>query len=232
MGQRVPTQPVIAVAAPLRKHVIEMLRESITSFDYQPGERLYEGELMKRYGVSRTVIREALRHLEAQGLIDLVPNQGPVVAVLTRNEAEQLYEVRRVLESMAAELCAVRALPRQKKALARGINQVAAVYGKRKLTDELRAKDKFYQILLDGTGNEMLASMFTMIQARAQLLRGMSLQRTGRAQESLAELRSVVEAIERGNAVAAREAAIRHVDNARDAAFEMLATTANREEIG
>jgi GntR family transcriptional regulator, trigonelline degradation regulator len=217
------------VAAPLRKQVAQMIREAITSFEFQPGLRLYEGELTKRYGVSRTVIREALRHLEAEGLIELVPNQGPVVATLTFNEAKELYEVRLALESMAAGLCASRGLPRQKRALAKALAEVEAVYSKSELADELRAKDHFYRVLLEGAGNQMLASMFMMIQARAQLLRGMSLQRPGRTRESLEELRSVVSAIQRGDADAARECATLHVNAARDAALEALEAQASDE---
>ena len=75
----------------------------------------------------------------------------------------------------------------------------------------------------------MLASMFMMIQARAQLLRGMSLQRPGRTRESLEELRSVVSAIQRGDADAARECATLHVNAARDAALEALEAQASDE---
>ena len=69
---------VHVVAAPLRMQVIGLLRESILTFQYVPGQRLVERELCDRYGVSRTVIREALRHLEADGLVELAPNRGPV----------------------------------------------------------------------------------------------------------------------------------------------------------
>ena len=81
-------------AAPLRRQVLLELRQSIILGRLNPGERLVERELISMMGVSRTVIREALRQLESEGLVAIIPNKGPVVRALTLEEAQDLYVIR------------------------------------------------------------------------------------------------------------------------------------------
>ena len=92
------------LAAPLRQQVLDELRQSIIAGRLNPGERLIERELISMMGVSRTVIREALRQLESEGLVAIVPNKGPIVRTLTLEEARDLYAIRAVLEGLAARL--------------------------------------------------------------------------------------------------------------------------------
>jgi DNA-binding GntR family transcriptional regulator len=100
---------VIQQAAPLRQEVVRLLREDILGQELLPGDRLTENALCDRYGVSRTVVREALRQLETENLITMRPNRGPIVAVLDEQEISAIYEVRRSLEGLAGELFAARA---------------------------------------------------------------------------------------------------------------------------
>lgn len=209
----------VALAAPLRKQVVELLREAILSQAYKPGERLLERDLCERCGVSRTVIREALRHLEAEGLVDIVANHGPVVATITRDDAEALYEVREAVEALAAELSARRATAGQKTALAKTLKRVASSYRRGDLREELAAKDEFYDALFAASGNPIVATVLRPLHARTQLLRGFSLQVPGRADDSLDELRAIVKAIEAGDAEGARAIAAAHVRNARTTAL-------------
>lgn len=220
-SSRLRRMPV--VAAPLRKQVIELLRSAIISFEYQPGQRLVERDLCERFEVSRTVIREVLRHLEAEGLIDLVPNRGPIVSVTTIEEATGLYEVREALEALAARCCADRATPAQKSRLRRSLGAVESAYRKRNLLDELAAKDEFYRVLCEGAANPAISSTLRIIQARVQVLRGLSLQAQGRPEESLAELQRVVAAIEAGDGESASRLAAVHVRNAGTVALRRLA---------
>ena len=91
-------------AASLRQQVLEGLRSAIVSGELPPGKRLTERELIEIMDVSRTVIREALRQLEAERLIEVIPNKGPVVRGLTPEEAEDLYRIRAVLYGLAARI--------------------------------------------------------------------------------------------------------------------------------
>jgi GntR family transcriptional regulator, trigonelline degradation regulator len=218
------------VAAPLRKQVIELLRNAIISFEYQPGDRLVERDLCERFDVSRTVIREALRHLEAEGLVELIANRGPIVSSPSFEEAKGLYEVREALEALAARSCAERATPAQKKKVVRALIHVAAAYEKDDLGRQLQAKDEFYARLCEGAQNPAIASMLRSIQARVQMLRGMSLRAPGRLADSLVELREVVAAIETGDGKRAQDLAARHVQSAASTALAILADESKDDE--
>src|SRR5690242_7230247 len=97
------------VAAPLREQVLDLLRREIVEMRLQPGQRLVERELIQRLGVSRTTIREAIRELAAEGLVTSIPQKGSIVAVPSRKEAAEVYEVRALLEAAAARQFAERA---------------------------------------------------------------------------------------------------------------------------
>ena len=210
------------VAAPLRKQVISLLRESILSLQYQPAQRLVERELCDRFGVSRTVIREALRHLEADGLVELVPNRGPVVSAVSADDARALFDIREKVESMAVRYFAERATAKQKKRLAAALKRVEQAYRDRRLIDELRAKDSFYSVLFEGCGNAVIVSTLRTLHNRAQMLRAHSLQAPGRSAQAASELREVVRAIEAGDVEGAQCAAAEHVRKAGAAVLKSL----------
>src|SRR5690606_9926532 len=87
------------------------LREAILSGYFRPGQRLIEADLCELMRVSRTSVREALRRLEAEKLITIVPNRGPSVTEITWDEAKEIYHVRAILEGEAAALMAARVTP-------------------------------------------------------------------------------------------------------------------------
>src|SRR5260370_22031670 len=90
----------------VRSRVAQKLREAIMSGTLKPGQRLVERELCEMTGVSRPSIREALRLLEADGLVNTVPHRGPMVSTISLEEAKQLYAARAVLEGFAGRACA------------------------------------------------------------------------------------------------------------------------------
>lgn len=203
--------------------VVELLREAILAGEFEPGERLVEAPLCKRFGVSRTVVREAIRQLESEGLVTIVANRGPVVATLTAADARALYEVRAALEALAGSLFAQRAGAEHRARLRAALGAVADAFEQRDMHVRLAAKDEFYDVLLDGAGNSIIKSTLRGIHARVQLLRGLSLQAPGRASESLSELAAIVDAVERRDAEGARAACERHVNQAAAVATAMLA---------
>ena len=96
----------VPIAQPLRQQVVDILRDAITSCLFEPGGKLTERVLCERLGVSRGTVREGLRQLEAEGLVRLVPNRGPMVTVLTELEAAECYSLRALLESEASAIAA------------------------------------------------------------------------------------------------------------------------------
>ncbi|WP_037067122.1 GntR family transcriptional regulator [Pseudonocardia acaciae] len=216
-------------AAPLRQQVVELLRAAIVGFDFQPGERLVERVLCERYAVSRTVVREALRQLESEGLVALVPNRGPVVAVLTEADAAALYEVRAVLEALAGRSFAERATAEQRAGLKRRLAQVRAALRDGELATVLAAKDGFYDALLDGAGNDVIRTTLRGVHARISLLRGLTLQAPGRAPHTERELAAITAAALAGDGDAAWAACEAHVRSAAAVAMEQLRTRQGEE---
>ncbi len=213
---------VMRVAAPLRQSVVESIRNAIATGVFAPGERLTEKGLCERIGVSRTLVREALRQVESEGLIDLVPNRGPVVARITVAQAEQIYRVRMELEGLAAELFAIHATTQHQRALKDALKQLKSSIRSEDASARLAAKNDFYACLLDGCGNEALAEMLGLLNSRVTLLRATSLQHKGRVRTSIVELTALVDALMRRDERAARLAASKHVENAAQAALNVL----------
>jgi DNA-binding GntR family transcriptional regulator len=210
------------VAAPLRQGVTQSIRNSIAVGRFKPGDRLTERDLCEMTGVSRTLVREAFRQLESEGLITVVPHRGPVVARLTPEQAEGIYQVRRELEGLAAELFAKHASEDDQRALRKALADLAVAIHSSDPVVRLSAKNEFYASLIRGAGNEALGQALNMLNSRIMLLRSTSLQATGRAAASIEELQILVEALIARDARAAREAAVRHVANAASTALAIL----------
>jgi GntR family transcriptional regulator, trigonelline degradation regulator len=207
--------------APIRARVLDNLRQAILDRQLLPGQRLIERELVELTGVSRTSIREALRELAAEGLVTTIPNKGTVVAEVTQEEARQLYEVRSVLEGLAGRLFVQNATDAHRRSLASALRAAERAASKNPAA-LLAAKDRFYDVLFEGGGNEALRSIASGLHARVSMLRSLSLSRPGRSATSIAELREIVAAVQANDAEAAAKACSRHVEEAGRAGFSAL----------
>lgn len=212
------------VAAPLRHSVTESIRNAIAIGRFKAGERLPERELCDLTGVSRTLVREALRQLESEGLIQVQPHRGPIVARLTRKQAEGIYQVRVELEGLACRLFAENATDRQRGDLkvAFATLQNALEYGDP--MERLKAKNAFYDRLIDGASNEALGLSLRMLNSRVMLLRATSLQAPGRSKDSIRELSGLLDALMERDADKAKQLGQAHVRNAAAAALAYLDT--------
>lgn len=149
--------------ATLREIVLEKLRGAIEQQQLQPGERLVERDLCERLGVSRTSVREALRHLESEGLVEFADARGPRVTLLGPQEAGELFELRGAVEGLVAQLFALKA---QAKEL-RGLEKAFQSLEKAVEPAELRsAVEGFYEVLFAGCGNRYAALQCRQLQAR------------------------------------------------------------------
>lgn len=210
------------VAAPLRHSVTESIRYAIATGHFKAGERLAERELCEMTGVSRTLIREALRQLESEGLIDVIPHRGPVVARVTPEQARGIYQVRIVLEGLACQLFAENASDAQLAALRQAFDRLCGSFEVADPMARLEAKNHFYDVLIEGSGNEALGQSLRLLNARIMLLRATSLQAPGRSAESMRELSELLDALKRRDPEAARLAAVRHVERAAASALAYL----------
>lgn len=216
------TMRVVRVAAPLRQQVMENLREAIAVGRLAGGSRLVERELCEMTGVSRTLIREALRQLESEGLVEVIPNKGPIVAKVSPRQAREVFQIRAELEGLASQLFAENASEPQLKALQQAFAALREAYAGADATVTLAAKARFYDCLVDGAGNETLGTVLRQLHARAMVLRATSLSQRGRAAESEREIAELMKAIRKRDGAAARKASVEHVRKAEQAALQVL----------
>ncbi len=187
------------------------LRDAIVTGFFKPGQRLVESSLCGMMKVSRTSVREALRRLEAERLIVMVPNRGPSVANITWEEAEQIYDVRAILEGEAAARFASRATAREIAAMRDALAAFAQAAADDDPIGRLDSTSRFYAVLLAGSGNQVIQEMLDGLIARINFLRARSMSRPGRSRFSLAEMRRILAAVEKHDPAPARKAAVDHV---------------------
>jgi DNA-binding GntR family transcriptional regulator len=209
-------------SASLRVLVEDRLRQAIRTGVLKPGQRLIERELCELTGVGRTSIREALRQLEAEGLVTTVPYRGPIVSTITPGEAEQLYELRALLEGHAGRVCARKRDPEILARLRQQYREMVAVARNEDRGDLLAAKTEFYAALLDGCGNVFAQRFLNMLLNRVTLLRMTSMTQPDRIGHSLMEIEAILNAIEAGDENAAEQACVLHIRNAATAALGAL----------
>lgn len=209
-------------AAPLRREIEMRLRAAIIDGRFKPGDRLVEREMCQLLGVSRASLREALRQLEAEELVTIVPYRGPVVSEITVEEAEQLYDVRAMLEGLAARRLAETASDEDVAALRRALKAFADVVRGKSSVPLLTAKAGFYEALLDRSGNRIAGRILTQLNNRIGVLRSTSMSQKGRLKNTLVEVTRIVDAIERRDPDGAWRATVDHITRAAEVALEVL----------
>jgi DNA-binding GntR family transcriptional regulator len=221
-----PTAEVQRLAAPLRQQVLDGLRQAIIDGRLAPGARLIERELTGMMRVSRTVIREALRQLESEGLIAIIPNKGPVVRALTLAEAKDLYQIRAVLEGLAARHFTENADDAQLKKIAQALEVVVKAYASGDAQQVLETKNRFYDALFAGAGSETLSSMLGTLHARIWRWRALGLSHpersAQRSKESVRNLRAMLAAIKKRDADAAERITREEADRAAAEVMRLL----------
>jgi DNA-binding GntR family transcriptional regulator len=212
------------VAAPIRDQVLDVVRRGILEFHLRPGQRLIERELIEQLGVSRATVREVLSRLVAEGLVTVQPQHGAVVAVLSPEEAEDIYEMRVPLEVLVMQRFVKRATDDELEAVRTALARIEEITGgETDMQTRLRVKDEFYQIIFEGARSPTLAQTLQTLQGRIRLLRATALSTPSRPQAALDELRQLVDAIAARDIERVTEAATAHVRNSRQTALTRLA---------
>jgi DNA-binding GntR family transcriptional regulator len=208
----------------LRSMAVESLRKAIFSLHFSPGERLTERELCELTGVSRSLMREVLRDLEASGLISNVPHRSPVVISLTRDDAREIYEVRSALEPMAARLFVERATEKQLDQLDEMVERCGRAMQEGDVLEVIDALEGFYRTLFAGIGNRTAAMLARALQSRESLLRAITFQRQTAADTkgSIRQIKRIAAAIRRRDADAAFAACLQQVKRSWKVAMRLL----------
>lgn len=227
---------VDASAASVRRQVEDQLRRAIVQGRFPPGAHLSDRALQDSFQVSRTVVREAVRQLEAEGLIKTLPHRGSFVRTLSAREAEQVYAVRGVLEALAAKEFTRHALDSEIDMLDRILTQIRSHVNRKPKPELIDLKQQFYDVLLTGCRNSHVRAMLgPLLNVNAQL-RATSLSVPGRLAQTVAELAALVAALRARDEEAAWTASLTHVENAATVALELLRkrnaeTEANAEPV-
>lgn len=177
---------------PLREVVIENIRDAILSGDFPAGMRLTELQLADEMGVSRTPIREAIRNLEQEGLVVMIPRRGAYVADVSIHDINEVYEIRTALETLAAGLAAER------------------------IEDsEIEEMDTaFHDVIYKASRNKRCMNIISTLRQQITSIRERSMPYPGRLDEMLLEHRAIVDAIAQRDVEKAQMAVKTHMENA------------------
>lgn len=217
-------------SATLRVLVEEKLRKAIAVGRFRPGERLIERELCELIGVGRTSVREALRQLEAEGLITSFPHRGPVVSTISLEETRQLYAVRAVLEGFCGRAFAEHGTDAQIASLEVAVREFenAAAHGDHAAL--IDSKTQFYEALMEGSGNIFIKQMLTGLHNRITQLRVTSMSQPGRLEQSVREIQQICAAIAAHEPGLAETLCKSHVERASIVALKRLTEQKQADE--
>ncbi|MCJ7704995.1 MAG: GntR family transcriptional regulator [Desulfobacterales bacterium] len=190
--------------------IFKEIEGDILSGRFKPRERLVEMDLISRFGVSRTVIREALKSLEARGLVRATPYRGVVVADLTTEEIEEIYFVRTELEKIAAKLVIEHITSKEIQELKRLSREVARHL--REKTHQMIEKDsEFHRMIFKACHNSYLYEVIDYLRTKAHIVRFNAWSLPRRIEQSIDEHREMIQAIEDKNLSQLEKLIVKHL---------------------
>lgn len=194
--------------------VFQQLKNSILAGEFENGAELREIALAKKLGVSRTPVREALRQLEQEGLVEIYPNRGAYVKGITYKDVEDIFRIRARLEGLCAEM-AVFSITHEQLDKLDEIILLSKFYEEKKDMEHLLKMDsQFHEVLFESCGSKMLEHQLKDYHQYVQKARLRSLKRQERAKKSTQEHEKILLAIKDRDAKRADELATRHILNA------------------
>lgn len=198
---------------PLRDVVFNTLRQAILRGELKPGERLMEIQLANKLGVSRTPIREAIRKLELEGLVLMIPRRGAEVAQITEKSLRDVLEVRRALEELAVQLACLRMTPEGVTKLKYAATEFENVLGDEDITVVAEADVAFHDVIYLATDNERLISLLNNFREQMYRYRVEYLKKKEFHKKLLKEHQEIIRAIENGEAELATKITSEHIEN-------------------
>lgn len=198
---------------PLRDVVFNTLRQAILRGELKPGERLMEIQLANKLGVSRTPIREAIRKLELEGLVLMIPRRGAEVAEITEKNLLDVLEVRKALEELAAELACERISEEQIKELKVAAEKFEESLKSEDITGIAEADVRFHDIIFYATDNQRLITLLNNLREQMYRFRIEYLKHKEYHGQLLMEHEQIIELIEKRDKEKVCEVMGRHIDN-------------------
>ena len=192
---------------PLREVVCETLRDAIRKGVLKPGERLMEIQLAEELGVSRTPVREAIRKLELEGYVIMMPRRGTYVANLSIRDVNEVFEIRTSLDSLASGLAAERITDDELERLQRLLVIIGGYVEANDMDKIVETDTEFHDLLYQASRNTRLVGIIFNLREQLTRFRTTSMSFPGRLKATLEEHRRIVEAIAQGDVKEAQQAA-------------------------
>ncbi|CAM3535335.1 putative HTH-type transcriptional regulator YdfH [Vibrio aerogenes CECT 7868] len=205
----------------LKENALESLRDAITSNLFKPGDRLVERTLCESMGVSRTVVRECIRHLESERLVIGIPNSGFVVASISPEEVKEIYDIRALLECSAVGECCKRATPEVIKELYQIHKGIAASLKNNDVNQGLRLTTQFYELIFATAEKHVSWDLVEQLNSRISRLRGLTLNTLGRKTSGPLDLLLIVKAMEEKDEAKAVDLCAQHLKEACELAMSV-----------
>ena len=206
----------------LASTVYQALRGAILRREFDPGEPLTEHDLCRRFGVSRTPVREALAKLELDHLVRVVPKKGAFVRTVSPDEIRELYEIREALEALVVRLAAPHLLEAELADFEARFRDLRARGAAVTYTDVRLLGDEFHQHLAKRAGNAKLLEILGQIREQIQSVWAMSILAPRRVQGLIREHLAILDALRRADAARAERLMVRHVRRVREAIFRLV----------
>ncbi len=207
---------------PLRDVVFNTLRRAILRGELKPGERLMEIQLANKLGVSRTPIREAIRKLELEGLVLMVPRKGAEVAEITEKNLRDVLEVRCVLEELAVQLACDRIDPERMQQLLDAAAHFRDILGTADITELGEADEAFHDVIFQATDNRRLIQLLNNLREQMYRYRIEYLKKKECYPQLLEEHAAIIQAIREHDKAKATEITVQHINNQVDTVVDTL----------
>ncbi len=207
---------------PLRDVIFDTLREAIIVGELKPGQRLMEVQLAEKMGVSRTPVREAIRKLELERLVEMLPRKGAHVAELSVKDIMDVLEVRATLDGLATSLSATRITDDEKKELRHLLDQFINYVEKENLQGSIKKDVEFHDVIYRSSRNDKLIQISNNLREQIQRFRIVYIKDYSSSRELIREHTEIYEAIIAGNPETAMEAARRHIKNQEETIIRSL----------
>lgn len=207
---------------PLRDVVFNTLRQAILTGELKPGERLMEIHLANRLGVSRTPIREAIRKLELEGLVTMIPRRGAEVAQITEKSMKDVLEVRRTLDALSAELACERISKEEEEALKKACQDFEDAVKTKDAKIIAKADVALHDIIAAATGNQRLIQLINNLAEQMYRYRFEYIKDASQHERIIQEHRVIYESIIKKDKEAASNMAKIHIDNQEKAVINRI----------
>ncbi len=210
------------IQATIKQQVYQIIKDKISNGIYKPGEWLQENELASEMNVSRSPVREALRHLASDGLVISVPNKGVFVKEISAKDIQNIYDFRVMLESYAIQRSAENMTDEIRQAFLNCVSGLKDAHQANDLQSYIELDTKLHNMIIALSGNPLVESTYEKLYSMCKRFRSYSLNDPQRFDESLDEHLSIVQNMLNGNILEADRINRRHLELARDKIFDYM----------